>query len=83
MLNIFSEYNMSSFSQFSTILNQNKLIGLNYVNWKRNMDIVLTAEGHKYMLAEACPDVLAEDASEDDKQRFNRWRKSDEMAKCY
>jgi hypothetical protein len=74
---------MSSFSPFSTILNQNKLTGPNYVDWKRNMDIVLTAEGHKYVLAEACPDVPAEDASEDDKQRFNRWRKSDEMAKCY
>jgi hypothetical protein len=33
---------MSLFSHFSTILNQNKLTGPNYVDWKRNLDIVLT-----------------------------------------
>jgi hypothetical protein len=35
---------MSSFSHFSITLNQNKLIGPNYVDWKRNLDIGLTAK---------------------------------------
>jgi hypothetical protein len=74
---------MSSFSHFSIILNQNKLTGPNYVDWKRNMDIVLTAKGPKYVFVETCLDVPAKDASEDDKQQFNRWRKFDEIAKCY
>ena len=47
---------MSSFSPFATILNQNKLTGLNYVDWKRNLDIVLTAKEHKYVLTQTCPD---------------------------
>ena len=46
---------MASFSPFVTILNQNKLIGSNYVDWKRNLDIVLTAEEHKYVLTQSCP----------------------------
>ena len=32
---------MASFSPLVTILNQNKLTGSNYVDWKRNLDIVL------------------------------------------
>ena len=41
---------MASFSPLVTILNQNKLTGSNYVDWKRNLDIVLTTEEHKYVL---------------------------------
>ena len=40
---------MASFSPLVTILNQNKLIGSNY-DWKRNLNIVLTVEEHKYVL---------------------------------
>lgn len=35
-----------SFNPIAIILNQNKLTRPNYVDWKRNMDIVLTAEGY-------------------------------------
>ena len=43
---------MASFSPLVTILNQNKLTGSNYVDWKRNLDIVLIAEEHKYVLTQ-------------------------------
>ena len=46
---------MASFSPLVTILNQNKLTGSNYVDWKRNLDIVLTAKEHKYVLTQLCP----------------------------
>ena len=46
---------MASFSQLVTILNQNKLTGSNYVDWKRNLDIVLTAKEHKFVLNQPCP----------------------------
>ena len=45
---------MASFSPLVTSLNQNKLTGSNYVDWKRNLDIVLTAEEHKYVLSQPC-----------------------------
>lgn len=57
---------MSSFSPFSTILNQNNLTSPNYVNWKRNLDIVFTTEGHKYVLTEACLDNIESNESEEE-----------------
>lgn len=74
---------MSSFSLLTIILNQNKLTCPNYVDWKRNLDTVLIAEGHKFALTEACPNDPAADASEGVRHRFDRWKKSNEMAKCY
>ena len=41
---------MASFSPLVAILNQNKLTESNYVDWKRNLDIILTVEEHKYVL---------------------------------
>ena len=59
---------MASFSTIVTILNQNKLTGSNYVDWKRNLDIVLTAEGHKYVLTQPCPSFPSLDAPPKEKQ---------------
>ena len=53
---------MASFSPLVTILNQNKPIGSNYVDWKRNLDIVLRAEEHRYMLTQPCPSFPSLDA---------------------
>ena len=74
---------MASFSPFVTILNQNKLTGSNCVDWKRNLDIVLTAEEHKYVFTHPCPSFPSLDAPLEEKQRYDRWQKSNEMAKCY
>ena len=46
---------MSGLNPLSVILNQNKLNGQNYVDWKRNLFIVLTAEDYKYVLTMPCP----------------------------
>ena len=59
---------MASFSPLVTILNQNKLTRSNYVDWKRNLDIVLTAEEHKYVLTKPCPSFPLLDASLEEKQ---------------
>nr|XP_016490065.1 PREDICTED: uncharacterized protein LOC107809883 [Nicotiana tabacum] len=42
---------MSSSNPLTSILNQNKLEGQNYVDWKRNLDIVLTTKGYKFVKA--------------------------------
>ena len=59
---------MASFSPLVTILNQNKLTGSNYVDWKRNLDIVLTAEEHKYVLTKPWPSFPSLDAPPEVKQ---------------
>ena len=74
---------MASFSPLVTILNQNKLTRSNYVDWKRNLDIFLTAEEHKYVLTQPCPSFPSLDTPLEEKQRYDRWQKFNEMAKCY
>ena len=74
---------MASFSPLVAILNQNKLTRSNNVDWKRNLNIVLTTEEHKYVLSQPCPNFPSLDASLEEKQRYDHWQKSNEMAKCY
>ena len=64
---MFSDLNMALFSPLVTIFNQNKLIGSNYVDWKRDLDIVLTAEEHKYVLTKPCPSFPSLDAPPEEK----------------
>ncbi|KAH0720370.1 hypothetical protein KY285_005172 [Solanum tuberosum] len=52
----------------------------NYVDWKRNLDIVLTSEGFKYVLVEECPIKLVDDTDVEIKTYDKR---VDEMARCY
>ena len=74
---------MASFSPLVTILSQHKLTGSNYVDWKRNLDIILTTEEHKYVLTQPCPSFPSLDAPSEEKQQYDRWQKSNEMVKCY
>ena len=67
----------------STLLTQNKLDGENYVDWKRNLDIVLTADKHKWVLTTPCPAEPIEESTNDERNLYDKWKQSDEMAKCY
>ncbi|XP_070037006.1 uncharacterized protein [Nicotiana tomentosiformis] len=73
---------MSSFNPLISILNQNKLEGPNYVDWKRNLDIVLTAEGYKFVITEECPEKPDEDTTDDQVKAYEKWVKADEIARC-
>ena len=74
---------MLAFSPLATILTQNKLTGNNYVEWKRNCDIVLTAEDHIYVLSTPCPSEPPANAADAVKREFDKWKKSNGMARCY
>ncbi|XP_075103708.1 uncharacterized protein LOC142178278 [Nicotiana tabacum] len=74
---------MSSFNPLTSILNQNKLEGSNYIDSKRNLNIVLTAEGYKFVITEECPEKPDEDASDDQVKACDKWVKADEMSLCY
>ena len=73
---------MSHFNPLTSILNQNKLEGPNYVDLKRNLDIVLTAEGFKFVLTEECPEK-PENATEDEIKAYDKLVKADKMSRCY
>ena len=44
-----------SFNPLFVILKENKLTGPNYIDWKRNLNLVLTTEGYKFLLTDGCP----------------------------
>ena len=43
-----------AFNPLVVILKENKLDGTNYIDCKRNLDIVLTAEDYKFVLIDLC-----------------------------
>ena len=71
---------MSTFSPLVTILTQNKLNSNNYIEWKHNLDIVLTAEDHIYVLSTPCPTEPPANATAAVKREFDKWKKSNGMA---
>ncbi|XP_075491014.1 uncharacterized protein LOC142529475 isoform X1 [Primulina tabacum] len=70
-------------NSLSMILTNNQLVGENYIDWKRNLLIVLTAEKHKFVLNEPCPSVPTAESTVAQKQAYDKWISSDEMARCY
>ena len=52
-----------SLSPLAQILSMNKLVGENYVDWKRNLDIVLTVDKHKHVLTTPCPPEPTEEST--------------------
>ncbi|XP_055814604.1 uncharacterized protein LOC129884310 [Solanum dulcamara] len=72
---------MTSFNPLTSILNQNKLEGPNYVDWKRNL-IVLTSEDYKFVLAEECSKKPTYPTTEE-VQPYDKWMKVDEMGRFY
>ncbi|XP_047952397.1 uncharacterized protein LOC125197944 [Salvia hispanica] len=72
-----------SLNPLSLILKENKLEGPNYVDWKRNLNIVLIADDYKFILDTDCPILPAENATDEEKAVHKKWMKGNEMTKCY
>ncbi|KAL5579890.1 hypothetical protein UlMin_012332 [Ulmus minor] len=70
-------------ASLSSILNQNKLTEDNFVDWKKNLLIVLSFEKHKYVLEKECPPVPKENAPTAESMAFDNWVNSNEIACCY
>ncbi|XP_026444015.1 uncharacterized protein LOC113344226 [Papaver somniferum] len=71
---------MSSLSPLQIILKENQLTSPNYVDWKRNLDIILTVQDYKFVLSDPEP-ILPE--PETTVGEHARWKKANDMAKCY
>ena len=72
-----------AFNPLAVILKENKLDGTNYIDWKRNMDIVLTAEDYNFVLIDLCSPEPHEGATEQEAKLYEKWVKADEMSRCY
>ncbi|XP_057969469.1 uncharacterized protein LOC131158621 [Malania oleifera] len=72
-----------AFNPLDVILKENKLVGPNYIDWKRNLNIVLTAKEYKYVLIEVSPQKPNEKATDEETQAYWKCIKADEMAWSY
>ena len=68
-----------SFNPLSLILKENKLTWPNYIDWKRNLNLVLTAEEYKFVLIDVCLPLPDSDSSKEEVEAYQKWRKTDEM----
>ena len=73
----------SSFNPLSVILKENRLTGPNYLDWKRNLNLVLIAEGYKFVLTYVCPPAPDRNSSKEDVEAYQRWSKANKTARCY
>ena len=67
----------------AAILDHNRLNGDNYVDWKRNLHIVLTTEKLQKVLTDPLTTVPLEGALEEERKAYEAWKASDDLAKCY
>ena len=74
---------LSAFSPLATILTQNKLTKNNFIDWKRNLDIILTVKDHAYVITTPCHKEPTPGATTTARHEFEKWRKSNGMARCY
>ena len=67
----------------ATIIEQNKLTGPNFVDWLRNLKIVLQSEKRAYVLDTAPPLVPPEDITSEDYAGYLRHVDDNLQARCY
>ena len=72
-----------SFNPLFVILKENKFTGPNYIDWKINLNMVLTTEEYKFMLAYVCPPAPDCDSLKEEVEAYQTWQKANEMARCY
>ena len=64
------------------ILDANKLAGLNYIDWLKNLRIVLIQEKVSYILNTPAPDSLGEDAFKEDWVAYKIQKDDSMTVKC-
>ena len=72
-----------SFNPLSVILKENKLVGTNYIDWKRNLNLVLTAEDCNFVLTKICPLAPDSISEPENDTAYYKWCKADKMIRCY
>ena len=73
---------MASSLSLRSILDSNKLTGQNYVDWLRNLKIVLSQEKLFYILDAPDPKPLGNDAIDEDKSTYKMWQNDSLTIKC-
>ena len=73
---------MSSALSLRSILDAHKLTGLNFVDFLRNLKIVLRVEKLEYVLNSPLPAEPADDAHDDEHVVYRKWIDDANVAQC-
>ena len=73
---------MASSLSLKDNLDTNKLTESNYVDWLRNLRIVLTQRKISYILDTPTPDSLGEDAFEEERATYKMWKEDSVTVTC-
>ena len=72
---------MGVFNPLAVILKEHKLTEPNYIDQKRNLDIMLTAEEYKYVLTQECREKPVDGCTDEVAiKAYKKWITADEMA---
>ncbi|XP_028103673.1 uncharacterized protein LOC114302797 [Camellia sinensis] len=74
---------MTNFNPLSKILDDNRLTGSNYVDWKRSLTIVLTTEKLNHVQTTDPPVLPEANATDEQREAARKWHEADDVAKCY
>ena len=73
---------MASSLSLRSILDGNKLTGPNYIDWLRNLKIVISQEKLFYILDTPTLEPLEEDSSQEEKTTYKMWQNDSLTVKC-
>ena len=74
--------NIMSYNLINLILTTNKLTRPNHVDWKRNLDIVLTPKEQKWITQELAHSTPNEHSTQEEKENNHNWQRADQKTKC-
>ena len=66
----------------SIILDNNRLTGPNFIDWHRNLKVVLASEKILYVIEQSLPLTLPENSSPEEYEVLSKWKDDDMQARC-
>ena len=66
----------------SIILDNNRLTGPNFIDWQRNLKVVLASEKILYVIEQSLSLSLPENASQEEHEVLAKWKDDDMQARC-
>ena len=73
---------MRSSNPLTIILDQHRLTGANFIDWLRNLKVILVSEKILYILEQSLPGPLPEHTSQKEQDTLKQWKDDDMQAYC-
>ena len=66
--------------QLSILLDNNRLMGPNFIDWLRNLKVVLASEKILYVIEQSLPRSLPNNSSQEEHDTLDKWKDDDIQA---